>query len=138
MKYCSTVFPGNVSSSAREFSSFCRTTKSPWPDALTTLPTTGTSLLVPMVPTRPCVNRLTRISRQTRPCQPRTSSLCRSAVFSFVGQTEALDPEEFPYVKEKIAYNHSVLGVSTMCSVRIVHSSLYSYADNFDFFFLRG
>ncbi|KAF9276230.1 hypothetical protein BGZ74_003716 [Mortierella antarctica] len=33
-----------------------------------------------------------------------------------VGQTEVLDPEEFPQMKSDIAQNYSVLGASTMCS----------------------
>ncbi|KAG0081553.1 hypothetical protein BGZ93_002679, partial [Podila epicladia] len=33
-----------------------------------------------------------------------------------VGQTVPLDPEEFPELKEERATNHSVLGVSTMCT----------------------
>ncbi|KAF9308733.1 hypothetical protein BG003_010692 [Podila horticola] len=33
-----------------------------------------------------------------------------------VGQTVPLDPEEFPQMKEEFAQNHSVLGVSTMCT----------------------
>jgi hypothetical protein len=34
-----------------------------------------------------------------------------------VGQTVPLDPEEFSQMKEELAQNHGVLGVSTMCSV---------------------
>ncbi|KAG0040428.1 hypothetical protein BGZ82_002851 [Podila clonocystis] len=33
-----------------------------------------------------------------------------------VGQTVPLDPEEFPQMKEELAQNHSILGVSTMCT----------------------
>ncbi|KAF9368360.1 hypothetical protein CPB97_004696, partial [Podila verticillata] len=33
-----------------------------------------------------------------------------------VGQTVPLNPEEFPQMKEELAQNHSILGVSTMCT----------------------
>ncbi|KAG0339445.1 hypothetical protein BG000_002077 [Podila horticola] len=33
-----------------------------------------------------------------------------------VGQTVPLDPEEFPQLKEELAQNHSILGISTMCT----------------------
>jgi 2-polyprenyl-6-methoxyphenol hydroxylase-like FAD-dependent oxidoreductase len=46
-----------------------------------------------------------------------------------VGQTIPLDPEEFPLLKEELGQFHSVLGVSSMCTVRLpqlcqLHSTL--------------
>lgn len=41
-----------------------------------------------------------------------------------VGQTEVLDPEDFPQIKEEIAQMRTVLGLSTMCTVRVSSSLL--------------
>lgn len=40
-----------------------------------------------------------------------------------VGQTEVLDPEEFPLLREERSQVNSVLGVSTMCTVGFVRRS---------------